>query len=126
MKEISFKKLSTELLKNKIVIVHITSDRCIPCKNQEKRLKKICNQYKNKDLVCYSINIDENTKSKKDLSSLQLKKMPIAIPALSIYINGEIQNFNDNTLLKGEETQILYGERKNIEHAVTQALKKIH
>lgn len=122
MKRVQVRKLEGIVAKNNVVVAQFTSDRCVPCRRQENAIHKICSE-KGSELTCVSINIDENQKGIGKMKNYGIARIPSVIPYTMVYVNGEIQHFRDNTLLDGEKTNHLIGERTNIEMAINQAIK---
>jgi thiol-disulfide isomerase/thioredoxin len=124
MKQIPIRKLENEVAKNKIVIAHFGSSRCVPCRDQEKKIAKVCSKYP-KQVACYSIDIDNGKKGYNTLKDIGITKPPVIIPTTMIYVNGKPQNFKDTTFLDGRVVDRLYGERDNIESAIQNIIKKL-
>lgn len=124
MKRITPDRLEGMIGKSKILLVHFTSDRCIPCNRQSDRINKICSKYADKGVKCVEIDIDKNNHRLSKAKNIGISKYPPIIPSVVIYSNGNIKKIRDVSLLDGKITNFLMGERKNIENAVKQTIFK--
>lgn len=123
MRSINPKKLKKMIQDTNVLVVQWGTDRCIPCRNQEKMLDDL-----NKDLDLGKKN--RLTKKNIDFVKVDIDKYPSAMkdfkvkdvyPSLTVFKNGANQPFKDS--FSGKTDNVVYGQRNNIKMFVIKTLK---
>jgi hypothetical protein len=108
VKEIAPKKIPRLIKNTDVVVVQWGSERCLPCRKQEKVLDAACGKFGSKNVTCVKVDVDAFPKA---AGAFHIQ--PI-YPAVSIFKNGNAQPFID-TVLEGKRTETIYMPRPNIE-----------
>lgn len=124
MKRIQIRKLRGLVAEHPVVVAQFTSDRCMPCRSQEKSLQEACAKYQKYGVKCVSIDVDKSQRgiSKLKKQGLGFGKKPKILPSTYFYVDGKLRKITDSQLLGGKRTSALVGYRPNIEKGVKQAV----
>jgi hypothetical protein len=90
-----------------LVFLHwSTRNKCIPCKNSERKWKDINKDIKSSIIKMVFLNIEDYPKDFKKLGNRIL-------PSVNVFFNGNRVKYQDSKIMPGKKLRVIHGERQS-------------